>query len=486
MRRAVVSVLLVLVSSVVVVAAPAPEAAAAPSAGFSADWDGDGQPDVVADDLQGRLWLYPGNGYGGFRQRVQIGSGWQNVDEVRPVGDWDLDGDDDLVARDRLGQLFLYEGDGAGGFGGIGPMGRGWHVFRDIVGLGDWTGDGIPDVAGLRRDDGRLVLYPGDGDDGFGVARTIGTNWQAMDGLTSAGDWDEDGDADLLVRNAATGGLVLYRGDGAGGFDGTVAIGRGWNAFTALIGLGDFDGNGRNDVLARNRAGDLLLYPGASGDGFAGAPRVIGRGWSALDLNQAGVINTPAGTAAAALAALPVTAGNPTGFAATLFRHWIDADGDCRNTRSEVLVRESVEPVEFHDVYTRCRPYFGDWRPFLDGGYSWPSDEYLVVGHVVPLAEAWTSGARTWTAARRQAYANDLGYGPSLTVMRPATNTARAGRDIAQWQSEHPSARCAYAARWVAVKYRWRLSVDIAERSALADVLTGSCGFSTLTLPPRA
>ena len=486
MRRAVVSVLLVLVSSVVVVAAPAPEAAAAPSAGLSADWNGDGLADVVVDDLQGRLWLYPGNGFGGFRQRAQIGSGWQTFDEVRPVGDFDRDGQPDLVARDRFGDLNFYRGDGAGGFaGGSWQIGRGWHVFRDIVGLGDWTGDGIPDIGGLRRDTGAFVLYPGDGSAGFQAARTIGSGWQALDGLTSAGDWDEDGDADLLARNAATGALLLYRGDGLGGFDGTVTIGRGWNIFTALVGAGDFSGDGLNDVLARNRAGDLLLYRGAAGPGFAGAPTVVGRGWGSLDLAQAGVIATPAGTAAAALAALPVAAENRSGYTASAFRHWIDANGDCQNTADEVLIREALGGWVEYDDPRRCSVDFANWTSYLDGGNSYADDSQVAVGFGVHIAEAWDSGARSWTAARRQAFANDLGYRPSLMVVSPATNRARADRDPALWQPEWPSARCTYAVRWVAVKYRWRLNVDIAERSALADVLTGSCGFSTLTLPPR-
>ena len=90
------------------------------------------------------------------------------------------------------------------------------------------------------------------------AARTIGGGWQALDGLTSTGDWDEDGDADLLARNAVTGNLLLYRGDGVGGFDGAVTIGRGWSAYAALVGPGDVTGDGRTDVLARSQTRRLV------------------------------------------------------------------------------------------------------------------------------------------------------------------------------------------------------------------------------------
>ena len=159
--------LLALISSGLVLAGPAPEAAAWSSGGYSSDWDGDGANDVIVDDLQGRLWLYPGNGYGGFEARRQMGSGWQTFDEIRPVGDLNGDGNTDLVARDRWGDLQLYPGDGYGGFRfdgsrySGGRIGRGWHVFRDIVGLGDWTGDGIPDIGALRRDTGASSSVPG-------------------------------------------------------------------------------------------------------------------------------------------------------------------------------------------------------------------------------------------------------------------------------------------------------------------------------------
>src|SRR5205085_4748931 len=86
------------------------------------DWDGDGHSDLVARKAaDNTLWLYQGNGVGGFKSGAgtQIGSAWGQFDAVIAAGDWDGDGHSDLVARKAAdGTLWLYEGNGVGGFEG--------------------------------------------------------------------------------------------------------------------------------------------------------------------------------------------------------------------------------------------------------------------------------------------------------------------------------------------------------------------------------
>ena len=84
-----------------------------------------------------------------------------------------------------------------------------------------------------------------------------------------------------LVARDATGRLVTYRGDGRGGFNGTVRLGQGWNAMTTLIGVGDASGDGHADLIARDRDGFLWRYPGA-GQGSFGARTQIGNGWQSF------------------------------------------------------------------------------------------------------------------------------------------------------------------------------------------------------------
>lgn len=95
-----------------------------------------------------------------------------------------------------------------------------------------------------------------------------------------------------------------------------------------------------------------------------------------------------------------------------------------------------------------------------------PSD--LDIDHVVALAEAWDSGAYAWDSARRRAFANDLGVSWSLIAVSASSNRSKSDKDPAEWLPTSASVRCQYLGDWVAVKARWGLAVDDAERSALA------------------
>ena len=118
---------------------------------------------------------------------------------------------------------------------------------------GDFNGDDKPDLL-VRRADGALLLYRGNGAGGWltGMGEPIGSGWEAFTALLSPGDFTGDGKPDVLARRP-DGGLLLYRGDGAGGWlTGTgEQIGSGWQPFTAILPGGDFSGDGKPDVLAR-------------------------------------------------------------------------------------------------------------------------------------------------------------------------------------------------------------------------------------------
>ena len=96
-------------------------------------------------------------------------------------------------------------------------------------------------------------------------------------------DFDSDGQADVLARIASTGALLLYPGNGTGGFRAARVVGSGWGGMNALVGPGDWDGDGWPDLLARVGAtGALLLYPGNGTGGFRAA-RIVGSGWGGID-----------------------------------------------------------------------------------------------------------------------------------------------------------------------------------------------------------
>lgn len=160
------------------------------------------------------------------------------------------------------------------------------------------------------------------------------------------------------------------------------------------------------------------------------------------------------------------------------FTTWIDADKDCLNTRNEVLKRDSRTPAR-----GGCKITSGTWISWLDGKkFTKPSS--LDIDHLVPLAEAWDSGASAWTSTQRRSFANDLGYKWSLQAVTLSVNRSKSDRDIAEWLPRAVT-RCAYVQRWMAVKYRWNLSVDSEESYAIEVILNGSCGRQSLALPSR-
>ncbi|MER5334908.1 HNH endonuclease family protein [Micromonospora sp. NPDC002717] len=166
-----------------------------------------------------------------------------------------------------------------------------------------------------------------------------------------------------------------------------------------------------------------------------------------------------------AVADLPVATEVRTGYSRDLFRHWIDADGDGCHTRNEVLIAEATTRPSISGT---CTLSGGRWYSYYDDAY-WTLTSDLDIDHMVALAEAWDSGARNWTSSRRQAFANDLGDSRSLVAVTDNVNQAKGDQDPATWMPPYASARCRYINEWVAVKIRWRLTVDSAEKSALTD-----------------
>jgi hypothetical protein len=169
-------------------------------------------------------------------------------------------------------------------------------------------------------------------------------------------------------------------------------------------------------------------------------------------------------TIASVLATLTVAPEHRAGYSRELFHLWIDADHDGCDTRREVLIAEAVvAPV----VSDGCILTGGTWLSYYDGK-TFTDPAALDIDHVVPLAEAWDSGASTWTAARREAYANDLGVPWALVAVSAASNRSKGDQDPATWLPPSPAATCTYLAAWVEVKIRWSLSIDPLERTAIA------------------
>jgi hypothetical protein len=177
------------------------------------------------------------------------------------------------------------------------------------------------------------------------------------------------------------------------------------------------------------------------------------------------------------IADLPVATEVRTGYNRDLFPHWIDADGDGCSTRYEVLIAEAVTAPT---VGSGCTLSGGRWYSYYDGAY-WTAPADIDIDHFVPLAEAWDSGARTWTTAQRQSFANDLGDARSLAAVTDNVNQSKSDQDPAEWMPPLTSVYCRYIGEWAAVKTRWALTVDSAEKSALTS-FASACTNVTITV----
>ena len=168
--------------------------------------------------------------------------------------------------------------------------------------FGDFTRNGWSDLIARQASTGFLHLYTGNGAQ-FGTATRIGNGWNGMSTITRFGDFDGDSFEDIIASETATAALWLYRGTGTG-FSGRVKIGAGWNGMREITPIGDLDLDGRPDVLAvQASSGCLYLYRGR-GISLASGSR-LGCGWNAMselmgagDFNRDGRVDLMARTTA--------------------------------------------------------------------------------------------------------------------------------------------------------------------------------------------
>ena len=244
------------------------------------DFDGDGRDDVLLRHEDGRWFFYPMNG-----RRHGAGQGTANLTRnlewsVAGVGDFNGDGRDDVLLRKvaTTGTWYYYPMNGRRHLSGAGaanlPSDRSWSV----AGIGDFDGDRKDDIL-LRHDDGRWHFYPMNGRrtaTGQGTANlTRNLEWS----VAGVGDLNGDGRDDVLLRKAATTGTWYYypmngRRHLSGAGAANLPSDRSWS----VAGIGDFDGDRKDDVLLRHEDGRWHFYPmngrrTATGQGTANLTR---------------------------------------------------------------------------------------------------------------------------------------------------------------------------------------------------------------------
>lgn len=155
--------------------------------------------------------------------------------------------------------------------------------------------------------------------------------------------------------------------------------------------------------------------------------------------------------------------GAMRGYSRAKFPHWRSTGDNC-DVRDTVLKRDGTR------IRTRgCNVVDGSWTSVYDGD-RFTDPAKVDIDHMVPLANAWRSGAATWTDDKRSEFANDLTR-PQLIAVSATSNRAKGDQDPSTWKPQRSEIWCQYAQDWIAVKSHWKLSVTAAEKKHLTDML---------------
>ncbi|MCX5205929.1 FG-GAP-like repeat-containing protein [Streptomyces sp. NBC_00237] len=241
------------------------------------DFDGDGRADLLTVRTDGSIKIAVGTGTGWFGGEIPTQAPtalWAQHASVITAGDFTGDRKSDLIVRWSDGELSLYPGNGSGGFLKDIMLSAAGATWKNAVSLaaGDFTGDGRTDLVAARPT-GVLALYPGNGTNGIGAEKQIagtGSVWQ-HNTLLTAGDYNKDGKADLIAR-WVDGEVSFHPGNAAGGLGADVtliAANAEWKDSMAIVG-GDYTGDGKADLISLWNSGRLALQSG-NGTGGLGA-----------------------------------------------------------------------------------------------------------------------------------------------------------------------------------------------------------------------
>ena len=135
--------------------------------------------------------------------------------------------------------------------------------------------------------------------------------------------------------------------------------------------------------------------------------------------------------------------------------NWIDEDNDGLNTRHEVLARESlVKPV-----ISNNRVISGKWYDKFTGKYFTNAKD-LDIDHLVPLKNAYISGASNWSEEKKNKYYNYLKNENHLVAVSKGANRSKGDKSPVEWLPPNEEYQCEYVREWFKIKTDWGLTIE--------------------------
>ncbi|MDP2003890.1 MAG: DUF1524 domain-containing protein [Desulfurivibrionaceae bacterium] len=145
--------------------------------------------------------------------------------------------------------------------------------------------------------------------------------------------------------------------------------------------------------------------------------------------------------------------------------HWQDVDGDCQNTRAEVLIRDSKAEIKFKRNKP-CNVSYGRWICPYTGKVIVAASE-VDIDHVVPLSHANKTGGRDWSRKKKGEFANDMA---NLLPVDKVINREKGDKGPDEWRPPNREFWPEYARLWRTIKIKYGLMISASEEKALREM----------------
>lgn len=149
------------------------------------------------------------------------------------------------------------------------------------------------------------------------------------------------------------------------------------------------------------------------------------------------------------------------------WKHWIDADKNCKNTREEALVRDSSAVMW---TGSKCTPVAGIWHDSYYDQYIFLASN-LDADHIIPLEYAHYAGGWKWSKAHKQEFANDL---LNVVMVSASANRSKGSKGPSKWVPV-VSNRCEYVRNWTSISLKYNLTLKKADSTYIRRYIKDNC-----------